>query len=98
MTCLPLFIESGQIAGGSHTFDVLEGQTRMVLTLLYPDSPVNDLDVVAKGPDGSEHEAIAAGPEPPMTIEGPAAGTWEIAVIGWSCVGSADYTVDLVFG
>lgn len=95
--CLPTVVRNGELAGGLHEFEVLPGQGSMLITFTYDDGEFNDLDYTATDAAGDGHEAAEAGPEPPMTIDGPAAGAWTIDVIGYSCLLDLDYTIDITF-
>lgn len=99
--CVPTVVVEGQIQGGENEFVVEPGQTRLVLVLSYDDPSgdgVVDLDFAVTDAAGEETVSEEAGPEPPLEFENPVAGTWTISVIGYSCIGSASYTIDGTFG
>lgn len=101
VTCALLIVASAHIDGGDNTFTVEPGQTRMTITLAYDDPTgegVNDLDITITSPGGDSEVSEEVGPEPPLVFEGPEAGEWTSAVLGYSCAGQADYTLDIVFG
>jgi hypothetical protein len=95
--CLPTIVVNGHRGGGAHEFEVLAGQATMVLTLTYTDGDFNDLDYTVTSPGGDATVSDEGGPEPPVTVDGPEAGVWKLAVKGYSCVSSLKYTMDITF-
>ena len=98
VVCLPTILVNGELAGDSQSFDVLAGQRTMTLTFDFGTGDVDDLDYTLTGPSGDATESAEGGPEPPMTVAAPAAGTWTLDVTGYSCAGEASYTMDVTFG
>lgn len=97
VACAPTIVLDGEIAGETHLVAVNEGQRAFTLTLAYDELLVEDLDFVLTSPSGKEYASEAAGAEPPLDIETPEAGEWTLTIIGYSCMGEQDYTVDILF-
>jgi PKD repeat protein len=100
VVCAPTFVVKGEVAGSSNELVVLEGQKLLTLTLSYDDpggAGLTDLDITVTDPNGDSETSEEVGPEPPLVFESPAAGTWTLALIGYSCMGEASYTVDATF-
>jgi PKD repeat protein len=101
VTCAPTVLVKGEVAGGTNELVVLEGQSLLTLLLSYDDpggEGINDLDITVTDPNGDSEVSEEIGPEPALVFESPAAGTWTMAITGYSCMGEASYTIDATFG
>lgn len=89
---------TSEVSDGSHTFDVLPGQARILASITVGGGGI-DLDWYIYDPSGAQAdgaESFTVRAEGDLEVEAPAAGAWTIEVACFAGV-AASYDIDLVF-